>query len=916
MADDIKNIEEKLNRLKKSLDSVGQKTLERVIAALKSGGADLDEWNEQLSLFQDKVDNVSNSLSYIAQSFTDSVNELSRQNKYLSSSRDIISQISQTARKTLSIRQGESSLDEKALKQAQDKIKSQREQLIQAKKLGNLTQAQRNEIQGVLDKLDKYQKGLDGVLETHDETNKRLGAAVHLAGSLDKAMSKIGLPNIGIQDAIDETQRLGQEAASLGDKGFKPLSTFAGILKNNLKEALSFTNLIQGAITFTVAAMKGIDDGAGEMAKSMNITYSEALKTRKELTGIANASYDTNVNTKGLQESLLAVNESIGARVSLTEKDLVTFTKMREVAGLTNDEIMGIQRISTLNNDTLDETNQKLLGAAKAYAGKNKLAINEKQILKDVSKASDSLKLSLGGSVEALAEAAIKTRQFGLDLEQAEKISSSLLDFESSIENELSAELLTGKNLNFERARGLALNGDIAGATAEIAKQLGSAEEFSRMNVIQQEALAKSVGMNRDELAKSLTDQIALQKLGAKEGQSAQERYNELKAQGLSQAEIQQKLGKDANADLYEQQNIQEQFNKTVEKLQEIFVNVGNALMPVFDVLSSIFEVVGPIIGAFGQLISFLSPLIKGLVIWKTTMFALQGINKAYLATKKAIFTIEGRSNIAKKLGLVTDEQAVAAVKANNMLQKESVAQSKAANFYKNKTLGTVILTNIQEKIANVYQATRNALEKSYLFIKESISSVLNKQFLLNTKDFLLEKGKLAVEKIQLGIEIAINAAKRLGNALSKKGLMADIGQAVMDSISAVTSGVGKLLGPLAIPLALAAAAGVAALGYSFLKGDDVMSPGDGSQGYGKRTLFGPEGAIQLNNKDTVIAGTDLFKKGDDVMSAPKGAITVSNSNAPKPQPTQDPSAGTNARLDALISATTKVNAIPTLKIQ
>ena len=29
--------------------------------------------------------------------------------------------------------------------------------------------------------------------------------------------------------------------------------------------------------------------------------------------------------------------------------------------------------------------------------------------------------------------------------------------------------------------------------------------------------------------------------------------------------------------------------------------------------------------------------------------------------------------------------------------------------------------------------------------------------------------------------------------------------------------------------------------------------------GYGKRTLMAPEGAISLNDKDTVIAGTNLF---------------------------------------------------------
>ena len=36
-------------------------------------------------------------------------------------------------------------------------------------------------------------------------------------------------------------------------------------------------------------------------------------------------------------------------------------------------------------------------------------------------------------------------------------------------------------------------------------------------------------------------------------------------------------------------------------------------------------------------------------------------------------------------------------------------------------------------------------------------------------------------------------------------------------------------------------------------KGDDVVSPG-----YGNRVLSTPEGSISLNNKDTIVAGTDL----------------------------------------------------------
>ena len=69
------------------------------------------------------------------------------------------------------------------------------------------------------------------------------------------------------------------------------------------------------------------------------------------------------------------------------------------------------------------------------------------------------------------------------------------------------------------------------------------------------------------------------------------------------------------------------------------------------------------------------------------------------------------------------------------------------------------------------------------------------------------------------------------------------------------------------------------------VKGNDIMSPGDGSSGYGKRTLLGPEGAIQLNNKDTVIAGTNLFRandiisKADDIASFPKGALNMGGNN-------------------------------------
>jgi hypothetical protein len=63
---------------------------------------------------------------------------------------------------------------------------------------------------------------------------------------------------------------------------------------------------------------------------------------------------------------------------------------------------------------------------------------------------------------------------------------------------------------------------------------------------------------------------------------------------------------------------------------------------------------------------------------------------------------------------------------------------------------------------------------------------------------------------------------------------------------------------------------------------NDMVAPAPGGSGYGKRVLLGPEGAISLNDKDTVIAGTNLF--GNDVKSEPNKPTQMGNAGAIKVQ--------------------------------
>ena len=113
------------------------------------------------------------------------------------------------------------------------------------------------------------------------------------------------------------------------------------------------------------------------------------------------------------------------------------------------------------------------------------------------------------------------------------------------------------------------------------------------------------------------------------------------------------------------------------------------------------------------------------------------------------------------------------------------------------------------------------------------------------------------------------------------------------------------------IPIILEGVGAIRGVVASFTA-DDMLSPGKSRGGYGDRTLFGPEGAIQLNNKDTVIAGTNLF--GDDTVSEPGKATEMSGKGEIKVKGGGDMSAVISAintlsgNLNAIVSRPINVN--------
>ena len=473
---------------------------------------------------------------------------------------------------------------------------------------------------------------------------------------------------LGIQDAleasgtsIDDIKAFKRGDFSKANIDAAGMSAGMKSMKNSLKATLGPMALLALAAQQLMQALISGDKATGDLAKSMNISYNEALAMRRELRGAAIESGNNFVNTKQMQESLIAINESLGTNVMLSNEMLTQFSEMREMAGFTNEELQGIAAISLTTGRSMNDVTGEFMAQAKISATQNGVLLNEKDLLKDIGKVSAATTLSFAKNPKLIANAVATAKSLGMELSKVDDIANSLLDFESSITAELEAELLLGKNINLEKARQAALNNDLATVAKEISNQIGDSAEFSKLNRIQQDALAKSVGMNREGLAETLFIQ---EQLAGATGKQAEEEGNLIQSriEAVGLAQTQKELAQDGIAGLREQVSMADRFGAAIEKLQEVFVLLAEPLLAVFNILTPILNIVGKIVKfstAIGESFGGLGGIFIGLIpiLSKAALvarsFAILGFKGAVAAIFRSFASIPFGLGIPLAIGAV-----------------------------------------------------------------------------------------------------------------------------------------------------------------------------------------------------------------------------------------------------------------------
>ena len=420
------------------------------------------------------------------------------------------------------------------------------------------------------------------------------------ANELSKLGSKIKQEDViklGLQNDL-----IGKNGKILTGRAAQLKAQNLGLLKTNSTLMAGVKSLgpaltkALGPAALIAELFKGImqaDKETTELQKSMALTKGEAVGFRMGLTEAANQSGNINITATKLLKSFGDLNKQFGFITNFATDTLVTMTKLTEVVGVSSTSAGNLAAASEVTGTSFESNYKDVLATSYELQRQSGVQMDLRQILEQTGNVTGTIRANLGANPTQIAKAVTQAKLFGASLDQVANAGKSLLDFESSITAELEAELLLGRDINLERARAAALAGDQVTLAQELQKEAGNFSDFTKMNVIQQEALAKAMGMTSDQLADILFQQEV-------QGKSAKE----LRA-----------LGKDELADRLEAQDLQTKFNATVEKLKAIFVDVGAAFTPILSILGDVFGIVGKIFELLSPLMGTLTGIATGALV-------------------------------------------------------------------------------------------------------------------------------------------------------------------------------------------------------------------------------------------------------------------------------------------------------------
>jgi len=488
-------------------------------------------------------------------------------------------------------------------------------------------------------KLLEYQeKELEFTLKT-DETFKSRVKTMNDIASNQNDMTKLAkierdttkevnrLTKIGhtaIAEKYDNQQKLVQSRLKelrtevLANKARDTADKLTGGMASKLKEGLKFSKgmgkaalakyaamgLVVGAVALLGKALSyasGIIDKLGE---KFGVLGTQAGQFRDNLM-LANAdAIALGFSIDDVTGSVFELSANFGVGVLEASKLPKQILDTGLAIGLTEQQATKLfGTLMSVGNLTADQA-EHLAESTFQLAQQNN--VNPVAVMQDMAESAEVIAKFGADNLESISKAAVQARQLGINLSSVDKIADSLLDFQTSLTNEIEASVLIGKGVNLQKARELALTGDLSAMMDNVLKQVGGEAEFNKLNVIQRKSLAKALGVEVTEMekivsagGKQVEQAKSFRDLAGPDALSALTSVvNKIKSIG---ATLLQKFGTPLNdllkkfeKNFFSEENIA-RITDFINNFDKIIMNIGESISTIFSVFSGISSVLAGI---------------------------------------------------------------------------------------------------------------------------------------------------------------------------------------------------------------------------------------------------------------------------------------------------------------------------------
>ena len=427
-------------------------------------------------------------------------------------------------------------LEEKQARSKEAQLKIDKAQAAIGKKTKSLT-TQMNKLlktgAGEILKQTNFTKDLDKTMQLAKGSTGEIQQGYNLIAEAQLQAAE-DLKN-GTFDAIAFTADLEEQFAGLGEEAQAVMGNMTDDLVLFAEEAKKTGEKLGDALAIDAKSLDGLDEmrakakqfsgimsskklmGAaalGAVVKLITDFAGKVLEVRQSLgtSAVESARLAGNMKAAGVSAKLVggSSSEAEAAVTSLGEEfgslsvvsagvsaQLGLITGQFGLSGANAGKLL--KSMQSINGASI-ETNLNLIGVVGSLARAEGVA--PAAVLNDIAENTETFaQFAKDGGVN-IGKAALQARKLGLNLGTVAGIAESLLDFESSIEKQMEASVLLGRQINTDKARELALTGDLEGLAKEVKNQVGSQADFEAMNVVQRKALAEAMGVTVSDLGK------------------------------------------------------------------------------------------------------------------------------------------------------------------------------------------------------------------------------------------------------------------------------------------------------------------------------------------------------------------------------------------------------------------------------